>query len=74
MSGYHYHAAVSDVHGAEMKSVPQGNVCLCCPCAGLRIGAFGPSFHTYFSLLWTLCVLTGWAEVLNVGAAGAIGL
>lgn len=74
VSGHHYHAAVSDVHGAEVKSAPQGNVCLCCPCAGPLIPAFGPSLHTYFSLLWTLRVLTGWAEMLIVGAAGAIGL
>lgn len=72
--GYHYHAAVSDVHRAEMKSAPQGNVCLCCSCAGLLIRAFGPILHTYFSLFWTLSVLTGWAEMLIVGAAGAIGL
>lgn len=42
VSGYHYHAAVTDVHGAEVKSAPRGNVRLCCPSAGLLIPATGP--------------------------------
>lgn len=44
------------------------------PRAGLLILAFGPSLHTYFLHLWIVCVLTEWAEMLIVGAAGTIEL
>lgn len=73
VSGYLYRAAVTDARGAEAKSAPRGDVRLCRPRAGLLIPSIGPRLHTYFSLPWTLSVLTGWAETLTVGAAGAVG-
>lgn len=73
VSGYHCRVAVTDVHGAEVKSAPQGNVRVCCPCAGLLIPAFDPSLQTY-SRVSGHSVLTGWAKMLIVGASGAIEL